>query len=54
MAFILSHELLFALGGFNSVDTLTTLDGAATSVKNHCRAAAELLQNPVGCNGLMV
>ena len=27
MAFILPHELLFALGDFNSVDTLTTLDG---------------------------
>ena len=47
MAFILPHELLFALGDFNSVDTLTTLDGAATSVKNHCQAAAELLQCPL-------
>ena len=46
MAFILPHELLFALGDFNSVDKLTTLDGAATSVKNHCQAAAELLQCP--------
>ena len=52
MAFILPHELLFALGDFNSVDTLTTLDGAATSVKNHCQAAAELLQCPVAAMGL--
>ena len=52
MAFILPHELLFALGDFNSVDTLTTLDGAATSVKNHCQAAAELLQSPVAAMGL--
>ena len=52
MAFILPHELLFALGDFNSVDTLTTLDGAATSVKNHCQAAAALLQCPVAAMGL--
>ena len=52
MAFILPHELLFALGDFNSVDKLTTLDGAATSVKNHCQAAAELLQCPVAAMGL--
>ena len=52
VAFMLPHEILFALGDFNTAETLTVLSSATESVQKHCLEAQSQWGVPVAALGL--
>ena len=52
VAFMLPHEILFALGQFNTAETLTVLSSATGSVRKHCLEAQRQWGKPVAPLGL--
>ena len=49
---MLPHEILFALGQFNTAETLTVLSSATGSVRKHCLEAQRQWGKPVAPLGL--